>query len=297
MEHKADTALAAAAQAGELSRIRQASLALAASPTARREVALFFSFLSEQGLDFSARSVMSYIAALTERLERQEIAAATFALKASVLRSTLRGLLRRSRLELDGHTILAVEEVLAAVPSVRRAASRSQVRPEDLPDAEATQRLIEAAEPTLALIIEFLSLTGCRISEALGARHSSCSARGGELVAVRILGKGRKEREVLIPRGLYRRICECFAGEVFLFEHQGRAYSRVSTTNRIRALSARVLGRSLSAHSFRHRFATERIAATGKIRAVADYLGHSDPATTMRMYVHERLGDHELGLF
>jgi len=298
MKQKTPNALVgeAQAQAPELERIKEASLALASSATARREISLFFSFLGDYGLTFSADSVMRYVEALTQRLERQEIAAATFALKTSTLRSVLRGLLQRSRLELDPHTVFAVEQLLSSIPSVRRAATRTQVSPETLPDAKATQLLIKTAEPTLALIIEFLALTGCRISEALAARHGSCSHRG-ELVAVRILGKGRKERAVLIPRKLYERIRACFAGTTFLFEHHGRPYSRVATTNRIRTLSERVLGHTLSAHSFRHRFATERIAATGKIRAVADYLGHSDPATTMRMYVHERLSDQELDLF
>ncbi len=279
-----------------LVRIEHAALSIAESETAHREVRLFFSFLREHELDFSDHAVNKYVDDLSGRLTRQEIAASTYALKTSILRSTLRGLLRRSQIELDGRTVLAVEHLLSRIPSVRRAASRSQVSPDDIPDAEATQSLIDAAEPTLALMIEFLALTGCRISEALSARHSTCSDRGRGLVAVRILGKGRKEREVLIPQQLYRRIRECFAGREYLFEHHQKPYSRVATTNRNRSLSMRVLGREFSAHSFRHRFATERIAATGKIRAVADYLGHSDPATTLRMYVHERLNDDELGL-
>jgi integrase len=36
------------------------------------------------------------------------------------------------------------------------------------------------------------------------------------------------------------------------------------------------------------------IAKTGKVQAVSEYLGHTDPSTTLRYYTHEALTDEEL---
>ena len=48
------------------------------------------------------------------------------------------------------------------------------------------------------------------------------------------------------------------------------------------------------APTLRHSFATEKIAKTGKIKGVSEYLGHSSSSITLDMYVHEELTDDEL---
>ncbi len=50
-----------------------------------------------------------------------------------------------------------------------------------------------------------------------------------------------------------------------------------------------MLNRDISAHKLRHSFATIKIAKTGKIKAVSEYLGHSSTSITLDMYVHEEL--------
>jgi hypothetical protein len=60
--------------------------------------------------------------------------------------------------------------------------------------------------------------------------------------------------------------------------------------------SKRSIGRMMGAPVLRHSFATSTIERTGKVQGVSEYLGHADPATTLRYYVHEDLNDSDLGL-
>ena len=46
-------------------------------------------------------------------------------------------------------------------------------------------------------------------------------------------------------------------------------------------------------HALRHLYASERIEAGMSIRTLADRLGHTDPAYTLRHYVHEHEPDDE----
>ena len=56
----------------------------------------------------------------------------------------------------------------------------------------------------------------------------------------------------------------------------------------------RALGRMAGAHALGYSTAA-LISRTSKVQAVSEYLGHADPATTLRFYVHESLTDAELG--
>jgi len=125
-------------------------------------------------------------------------------------------------------------------------------------------------------------------------RLTDCHVNGG--VIIEITGKGGKARNVRLTGKLFRERCRTFHGATWLFETgNGRPYRREYVTNTIRRASKRTIGRTVSAHALRHSAATALIGHTGKIQAVSEYLGHADPATTLRYYVHEALTDDELG--
>ena len=139
-----------------------------------------------------------------------------------------------------------------------------------------------------------LWVTGCRISEILGVKLAQCEQHG-ERVHIRIMGKGKKERYVWIPLVLYRRILATFGGTTYLFETSaGKPYSRSYVSNQIAKLGRAILGRRISAHTFRHSFATRKIRETGKIQAVSEYLGHSSVAITLSLYCHDELSEEDL---
>jgi integrase/recombinase XerD len=147
--------------------------------------------------------------------------------------------------------------------------------------------------------IEFLYTTGVRVSEMTGIQHADCK-REGNVIAIRIRGKGNrkqsyKERTVWITKAMYERIRETFAGEEYLFETgKGRRYSRSYVSNQIAKLTQAVLGRKLSAHKLRHTFVTNKLNETGRVKAVSQYVGHSDVQITLRIYGHDTFSPADL---
>jgi len=91
---------------------------------------------------------------------------------------------------------------------------------------------------------------------------------------------------------LYNAILAEFKGTSFLFEHAGREYSRVAVTNRIRELSARTIGKEVTAHLIRHHRGTVLSERFGISKAASE-LGHSSIATTKAFYDHSKLSDAE----
>ena len=164
-----------------------------------------------------------------------------------------------------------------------------------LSPTEVKHLIVATHDRRIALIVEFLFATGCRISETLGILLNDCDI-GARRTLIRVSGKGAKERWIKIPTELYERIRERFVGRKYLFEHSERQYSRTSVSYRIKVESLKYLHRDISAHTLRHSFATAKIRETGKIKGVSQYLGHSSVSTTLDLYVHEELADEELGI-
>ena len=161
-------------------------------------------------------------------------------------------------------------------------------------NSEERQLLLAKATPRLGYIMEFLWLTGCRISEVINIRLRDCRVDGNRVI-VTVTGKRRKEREVKITVSLYERLRAFYRGEEFLFETQkARPYTRTYVTGRIQTLGRRVLGRTIGAHSYRHSFATRMIRQTNNLKGVSEYLGHANTSTTSMMYDHNMLSDADL---
>ena len=143
-------------------------------------------------------------------------------------------------------------------------------------------------------MMEFLWLTGCRVSEMVTARVGACN-RSGDTVDISVIGKGNKERHVIIKSSFFDKLRDFYRGEEFLFETQtGKQYRRSYVSDQIHKLGRKVLRRSISAHSYRHSFATRKIRQTNNLKGVSVYMGHSSTAITANMYDHNLLGDADL---
>ena len=111
--------------------------------------------------------------------------------------------------------------------------------------------------------------------------------------------KGKKSEPQIQSGGESQRgwsaIGTTFAGERWLFETEnGTQHDRSYISHVIERQSKRAIGKMVGAHALRHSAATVLISRTNKAQAVSEYLGHSDPATTLRFYVHESLTDADL---
>jgi len=156
-------------------------------------------------------------------------------------------------------------------------------------------QLKHAATERQAAFIMLLWATGCRVSEVCGIKLGHC-VRTEKHVRLRVMGKGRKQRDVRIPVDLYEKILAVFRGELYLLETQnGKAYNRSYISSEIAKLGQRVLHRRISAHTLRHSFATRKILNhPGHIQAISQYLGHSDVSITLSMYCHAEISDEQL---
>ena len=176
---------------------------------------------------------------------------------------------------------------------------RSSRLPEHLTVDEAFQ-LLEAAldkKPDRVrnrALLELLYSTGARVSELAMADLAMVDA---DRTAIRVLGKGNKERIVPIGRAARkafenylderRKNGENLSGDRPLFlGRRGGRLSRQSMYKIVRAASRRVgLFKDISPHSLRHSFATHLLDNGAGLREIQELLGHARLNTTVR-YTH-----------
>ena len=158
---------------------------------------------------------------------------------------------------------------------------------------EARKLVGQTRDATIKLMATFLLSTGVRVSEMLGLRLTDLEAVKGGLTQVRVKGKGGKERTIYVKKRFLDRIKKHFSSQVYLFEHHGKPYSRISVTNRIKREALQVLGREVTAQQLRHSWAAIQIKRGRNIAAVAAVLGHSNPGLTARMYTEANLKPEE----
>jgi integrase/recombinase XerD len=110
----------------------------------------------------------------------------------------------------------------------------------------------------------------------------------------RILGKGKKERIIYVTIPLIENIIQIEKGNIYLFEHSGKQYNRISISRRITMQGKILLNKNISAHTLRHSFATNMLKKTNNLKGVSKYLGHSSISTTANLYIHSELSFDDL---
>lgn len=172
---------------------------------------------------------------------------------------------------------------------------------------EETSRLIAAVNDGGPRSIRMLSMleliygAGLRVSELVSL---PLSAFDGERRAIRVRGKGGKERLVPVG-GAARRAVEAYlqvrdsflakdeAGEPvpspFLFPSRGKTgritAARFAQQLKELAVRAEIPPQRVSPHVLRHAFATHLLSGGANLRAVQSMLGHAD-ITTTEIYTH-----------
>ena len=161
-----------------------------------------------------------------------------------------------------------------------------------------SRAVLDAPDPASRLGIRdramlYLGLTGgLRVSELVGLRLDAVRFEG-RYVEIRVRGKGRKERALLLWKQVGDAIRAWLAirgtascPELFLsatgkpmtrsgFEYVLRKHVRVAAI-----ACPSLTGTSVSPHTLRHTCALDTLRATGDIRKVALWLGHASQSTT-----------------
>lgn len=166
----------------------------------------------------------------------------------------------------------------------------------EVPSAEQVNTLLDGvAEGKLErphpardrAIFELLYGCGMRVSELAGLNLDDIDRTAGWL---RVRGKGRKERQVPLPRQAGEAL-DRYLGErpvvrdqraVFL-NHLGGRLTRQGIGLIVKLYSTCVAGDpSLHPHSFRHAYATHLLSAGADLRAIQELLGHARLSTTQK---------------
>jgi integrase/recombinase XerD len=192
--------------------------------------------------------------------------------------------------------------VPAALEQIRRVlaipAQRTDTRVVKHLSAAESRAVLDAPDPTSRLGIRdramiYLGLTGgLRVSELVGVRLDDVRF-DGRYVEIRIRGKGRKERVLLLWKEVgaairawlaIRGVASC--PELFLaataqpmtrsgFEYVLRKHVSAAT-----AACPSLAGKRVSPHTLRHTCALDTLRATGDLRKVSLWLGHANQSTT-----------------
>jgi integrase/recombinase XerC len=230
-----------------------------------------------------ARTLRAYLAALHER----GLARTSIARRLAALRSFFRFLVRRGRASANPAREVSTPKLPRMLPAY-------------LPIDES-EALLRAVPPPTAgsardrAILELLYATGIRVAELAGLDVEDVNLRDWREGAVRVLGKGRKERIVPVGRKAVEALRAYLAqgapagergsGPLFLNERGGRL--TVRSVHRIVRARARAAGlhRRVSPHTLRHTFATHLLDAGADLRLIQELLGHSRLGTTQK-YTH-----------
>jgi tyrosine recombinase XerC len=250
----------------------------------RTDLRDFALHLEERGvgpLEVDRQTFRGYLA----RLHGAGMAQASLSRKVSTIHTFYRFLVREGRLERDP---------LLGVSSPKQERRLPKILAKDQLTA-----LIEAADSDLPVglrdraILELMYAAGLRLAEVVGL-----NVGGADLdeKLVRVVGKGNKERVVVIGRpaaeALRRYLRDgrpklARPGETALFvSRDGKRLSgrSVQKTVRKHALMAG-LDQRVFPHLLRHSFATHLLDGGAELRVVQELLGHASASTT-QIYTH-----------
>lgn len=153
---------------------------------------------------------------------------------------------------------------------------------------DEVQAIIDATAPGSldSLLLRMLSITGGRVSEVLALTwtHFQAAEDGGGFI--RILGKGRKSREVYIGPELWidmNRLRGDIGPDARIFTADRHEAAAIVG----KAAKAAKIGRSVTPHMLRHSLATNLLEAGASLAQVRDQLGHADIKTTS-LYLHAK---------
>lgn len=212
-------------------------------------------------------------------------APASMARKLSALRTLLRFLLREG--------VLASNPLLLIPPVKGRSKLPSVLTIEEI------ETLIAAPDPATPLglrdraLFEVMYATGLRVSELLSVNLDTVS---WSEATIRVVGKGRKERLVLLgdlavdALEAYvhraRPALETVPGPALFLSHLGTRLT-VRGFHDVLKRHLRVAGihRPVTPHTLRHSFATHLLEGGADLRTVQELLGHARVSTT-QVYTH-----------
>lgn len=155
-----------------------------------------------------------------------------------------------------------------------------------------TLRLLKAASNVRdQALLEVMYATGCRVGELVGMSVEDVDFAGH---AIRVLGKGKKERLVLFGRPAAKVLKRHLGNRQSGFLFEGRKKDKPLTTravgNIVRSTGQRAGLSNVHCHLIRHSFATHLLNRGADLRCVQELLGH-DSIKSTQIYTHLATAD------
>jgi site-specific recombinase XerD len=245
------------------------------------DIAQFLWFLQSAGVRRLVRVAPPHIDGFLAKLDQRGLAGVTRRRKLTVLR-TFFGWLKSN-------------EKIAANPAISVTPPQTEDKePRVLTKEEYVRLLAGVQRPRDRAIIQLLLQTGIRLSEIQRLTISDLNLPSrvtqDSLGTLRILGKGRKTRTVL----LNSKACEAmaawlqvrpkFQGDAMFFSSRQRPLSPRQFQYLVGKYLAQAGIRGASVHTLRHTFATHHIEMGTDLVTVQEFLGHRSLDTT-KLYI------------
>lgn len=153
---------------------------------------------------------------------------------------------------------------------------------------------LEEKEMFQRCLLQLIYASGMRVSEVADLQVKQVNLSHKML---RIVGKGNKERVVLIDHDTSQRLARYFAtsrkkwlagkeSQYFFVNQRGNRVNRQYIFGLIKRKQTELgISHSISPHTLRHSFATHLLENEADLRTVQELLGHSDISTT-QIYTH-----------
>jgi tyrosine recombinase XerC len=233
-------------------------------------------------LEADHRRLRRYLA----ELDRAQYARRTIARRLAAVRSFYRFLVMRGYISGSPAAVLSAPKLPRELPSVAPAQLIAALL--DAPDAVTALGVRDRA------ILELLYATGVRVSELTGLDIGDVDLAGA---AVRVMGKGSRERIVPMHAGAVRRLREYLStgrpklacdesGSAFFLNRLGTRLTAGGVRRMLEKHLASVGAASqITPHDLRHSFATHLLEGGADLRTVQELLGHVALSTT-QIYTH-----------
>jgi integrase/recombinase XerC len=247
----------------------------------RREIGEFIDFLQRKGISTWDKVDKDVVREYLAWLNDESYAKASVARRLSELRSFCRFLIRERLLAANPFDSISAPKVPKRLPRFLSAEEVKNLLA--APDTSDPQGMRDRA------MLELLYAAGMRVSELAGLNLADVENSPAQ---IKVVGKGNKERYVLIGRPAFRAVMTYIregrpkligkktSNAIFLNRFGGRLTVRsVQMTLAKYAMKAGIKG-EVTPHVLRHTFATHLLDGGADLRSVQELLGHESLSTT-----------------
>jgi len=247
-----------------------------------RDLGQFMDFMALKGIELTPSDALckNSLRLFTYNIKEEGLKVRSIARKIASLKSLCRYCVEQNILAVNPSKALATPKMDKPLPAFLTTAQAETL--EDVTDADNARD---------RAIVELFYGTGIRLSELHGLTAGDIDKWN---MAVRVTGKGRKERIIPLTKQALNAVEEYLsarpggsgAQEPVFVNKKGARLSKRQIERIVESSLAQVsLQKKKSPHVLRHSFATHLLDAGADIRAVKELLGHSSLATT-QVYTH-----------